>query len=63
MIYKLLKDGVVVNTIVADPAFVDAYAEAMEYTYEELQEPDPSAPPVEPGPTDTDVLNALLGVM
>jgi len=38
MVYKLLKDGEVVNTIVASPAFVDAYADQMGYTYEQLPE-------------------------
>ena len=58
MVYKLIKDGEVINTIEATPAFVDAYANAMGYTYEEVE----PIPVTEPEPTTEDILNAMLGV-
>ena len=60
MRYKILKDGETVNTIIADEEFCKAYCEKHGYTYEEDAQPDPE--PVTPEPSDTDVLNALLGV-
>ena len=62
MTYKLLKDGELVNTIVASEEFIVTYAESMVYTYEEVPE-EPTAP-TEPDPQQTteDILNALLGV-
>lgn len=38
MIYRILKDGQEVNTIVADPVFVAAYCEKYGYTYEFVRE-------------------------
>ena len=40
MNYKLLKNGEIINTIVASHAFVDAYCQEMGYTYEEMPEPE-----------------------
>lgn len=60
MRYKIFKDGVEVNTIVAGSAFVTAYCEKHGYTYEQLADPEPVT---EPECTDTDVINALLGVV
>ena len=57
--WKVLKDGEVINTIVADKAFAMIYAEMNGYTMEEMPEPEP-VPEAEP--TTDDVLNALLGV-
>lgn len=63
MIYKLLKDGETVNTIVASPGFVDAYCREMGYTYELVPEPEQPDQP-EPGqePTTEEILDVLLGV-
>lgn len=36
MKYKILKDGEVINAIVAEPDFVEGYCEANGYTYEAL---------------------------
>lgn len=52
MLYKILKEGEQINTIVADEAFVTAYCEENGYTFEELEEtepvaPEPAAPTVE----------------
>ena len=58
MIYKLFdQNGEEINTIVASAAFVDAYANEMGYTYKLIPETEP-----ESEPTDTEVLNTLLGV-
>lgn len=50
MKYKILKDGEVINTIVADEAFVTDYCARHGYTFEQLPEPTPE--PTEPE-TDT----------
>ena len=60
MIYKLLKDGEVVNTIVGSAAFVTAYCEATGYTFEEL--PEEPKPETIPEPTTEEILDTLLGV-
>ena len=59
MVYRILKDGQEVNTIVADAAFVAAYCEKYGYTYEFVRE---AAVEVAEPVSDTDVLNMLLGV-
>lgn len=59
MRYKISNGETVVNTIESDPAFVESYCAELGYTYEEI----PVTPHIpEPEPTDTDVLNTLLGV-
>lgn len=60
MRYKIFENGTEINVIVADAAFVESYCEKHGYTYELSELPEPE--PVEPEPTDTEVLNALLGV-
>lgn len=60
MRYKIFKDGEVINTIVADPDFVESYCTENGYTYEEEILPEPE--PVEPEPTTEEILNAMLGV-
>lgn len=52
--YKILKGEIVVNTIVADEAFVTSYCEKSGYTYELIPEPEP----VEPEPTQLDRIEA-----
>ena len=54
--WKVLKDGEVVNTIVADKAFAMIYAEMNGYTVEEMPEPEP----VEPEPTQLDIIEAQV---
>ena len=44
MNYKILKDGEVVNTIVAGSDFIEDYCKANGYTYE-LIEPEPEVDP------------------
>jgi len=39
MKYRILKDGVVVNTIVADEAFVTEYCVRHGYTFEKMPDP------------------------
>ena len=53
MNYKILKNGEVINTIVAEEAFVSAYCTANGYTYQQIAEPEP-----EPEPTETEQLRA-----
>ena len=53
MIWKLFKDGELVNTIVADKAFAMIYAEEMGYTAELVgDEPQPVEPEEEPTQLD-----------
>ena len=54
--WKVLKDGEVVNTIVADKAFAMIYAEMNGYTVEEMPEPDP----VEEQPSQLDIIEAQV---
>lgn len=58
MNYKIFQNGEQINTIVADEAFVSAYCAENGYTYEAVE----PTPEPEQEPTDTEVLNALLGV-
>ena len=55
MNYKILKNGEVINTIVADEAFVSAYCTANGYTYQQIAEPEPEP---EPEPTEMEQLRA-----
>ena len=57
MRYKILKDGEVINTIIADEEFVTAYCAKNGYTYEEEILPEPE---VEPEPTPLDILEAQV---
>lgn len=59
MIWKLFKDGELVNTIVADKAFAMIYAEEMGYTVEQVEEPEPSEP-IEEEPTQLDRIEAQV---
>lgn len=45
MRYRILKNGEIVNTIVADEAFVADYCAASGYTYESEEVPEPTPPP------------------
>lgn len=45
--WKVLKDGEVINTIVADKAFAMIYAEMNGYTVEEMPESEPETPATE----------------
>lgn len=45
MRYRILKNGEIVNTIVADEAFVADYCAASGYTYESEELPEPPPPP------------------
>lgn len=58
MDYYIYENGQLINTIVADEAFVSAYCAENGYTYEAVE----PTPEPEPEPTDTEVLNTLLGV-
>lgn len=58
MNYKILKDGEVVNTIVADADFVQRYCNKNGYTYEEEIIPEPEM--VEPEPTQLDIIEAQI---
>lgn len=60
MTYKLLKDGELVNTIVASEDFIIPYAESMGYTFEKV--PEEPKPEIEPEPTSEELLDILLGV-
>lgn len=55
--YRLFKDNIEVNIIVADEAFCEAYCGKYGYTYELIPEPK-----IETEPTTEDILNAMLGV-
>lgn len=59
MRYKILSDGKQINIIAADEFFVEDYCTKNGYTFEKIIEPPPEP---EPQATDTEVLNALLGV-
>lgn len=63
MRYKIFLDGELINTIVADEAFCQAYCEEMGYTYEleEIPEPEPEPLP-EPEPTAEELIDIMLGV-
>lgn len=58
MDYYIYENGQLINTIVADEAFVTSYCKDNGYTYEAVE----PTPEPEPEPTDTEVLNTLLGV-
>ena len=55
--YKIFENDKVINTIEANAAFCEAYCEKHGFAYELIP-----TPAVEPEPTDTEVINALLGV-
>ena len=57
MKYKILKDDEVINTIVADKAFVTDYCAVNSYTFEPIPEPKPEPEP-EPE-TETSVWDEL----
>ena len=57
--WKVLKDGEVINTIVADEAFCEKYCADNGYTYELMPEPEPEP---EAEPTTEEILDAMLGV-
>lgn len=61
MIYKILKDGKEINRIKSDENFCKAYCDANNFTYE--LEDNESENYSKSESTDTDVLNALLGVI
>ena len=58
MNYKIFQNGEQINTIVADESVVSAYCAENGYTYEAVE----PTPEPEQEPTDTEVLNTLLGV-
>ena len=59
MKYKIMKDGDVINTIVADEAFVTDYCEKNGYTFEKIPEPKPEPEPeTEPETSVWDELDA-----
>lgn len=45
MPYKILKDGEIVNTIVADESFVTAYCKKNGYTFKAISDHDPATAP------------------
>lgn len=45
MRYRILKNGEIINTIVADEAFVADYCAASGYTYESEEVPEPTPQP------------------
>lgn len=57
MIYKIMKDGKEINTIVADEAFVTDYCQANGYTFEEIHRPEPV---LAPAPTQLDIIEAQI---
>lgn len=59
MTYKILKDGEVVNTIVADETFVESYCEQNGFTYELMPEPEPEPMPA-PFPSQLDRIEAQV---
>ena len=59
MEFKIYKNGELINNIIASEQFCKKYCFENNFTYE-LIEPEQAEP--EPRPTDTEVLNILLGV-
>ena len=59
MQYKIIKDGVTVNTIEADEAFCAAYCAEHGYTCELLPEPEPAPSPTPENP-EADAMEAVL---
>lgn len=59
MNYKILKDGEVINTIVADEDFAAEYCAENGYTFEAIPQPEPAP---EPEPTADELMDILLGV-
>lgn len=57
MIYKIMKDGKEINTIVADEAFVTDYCQENGYTFEEIAQPEPV---LVPEPTQLDIIEAQI---
>lgn len=55
MAYRILENGKVINTIIADETFCKDYCEKNGYTYE--KQPDP-APAPDPAPTELEQLRA-----
>ena len=55
--YKIFENDELVNTIEADEDFCKTYCEKHGFAYELLP-----MPMAEPEPSDTEVINALLGV-
>ena len=55
MIYKIMKDGKEINTIVADEAFVTNYCQENGYTFEEIAQPEPVL-----APTQLDIIEAQI---
>lgn len=58
MRFTILKDGELINTIVASEKFVKTYCERCGYTYVASLLPEPE--PVEPEPTPDDDRDAML---
>ena len=58
MRYKILKDGEVINTIVADEGFCETYCAKNGYTYEAEILPEPVGP--DPEPTQLDLIEAQV---
>ena len=60
MNYKILKDGVEINTIVSDESFVTAYCGRHGYTFEKIPEPapEPDEPKTDTEPSVWDELDA-----
>lgn len=56
MRYKIIKDGEVINTILAEPDFVEAYCAENGFTFEEERIPEPSTAQ----PTAQDDTDAML---
>ncbi len=59
MKYKILKDGEVINTIVADEAFVTDYCAKNGYTFAKIPTPEPAQEP-KTEPTQLDRLEAQV---
>ena len=59
MNYRILKDGEVVNTIVADESFVDGYCKKHGLTFEPIAEPEPTDPEPTIDERVTDLEDAL----
>ena len=67
MVYEIFKNGISINTIVADVSFVKTYCKENGYTYTEfVQEPttipDPKPTELERLRADLDYIAALTGV-